>query len=133
MVEGILIVLGLYGIGIAAVHAAWFIHHRPNRARITGQKPFRYILICRNQEHVIEWHLRSFLLYAWLKSEPMECYVLDQGSTDKTFHIIERFAGKGGITVIDDQTYQANPALKEHAIIIELSKQGETGDLPFPS
>jgi len=133
MAGGIFVVLGLYGVGIAAVHLAWLFQHRPKDVRVSATKPLRYIFICRNNEQVIEWYVRSFLLYAWLNGEALELFIIDRGSTDHTPRIIERFANRGVVHVIDEQTLRANPAFKQQSVIMELGRQEELGNIPFPS
>ena len=132
MVEGILVILGVYGISIALVHLAWFYQHRPKTAHLSNvRKPIRYVLICCNHEHVIEWYLRSFLLYAWVKGDSIHLSVMDRGSTDNTPRMLERLAANGSITVIDEHTLETDPTLKQNAVVIELNQQGEIGNIQF--
>lgn len=85
MVAGILLIIGSYSLAAIGVHWAYYF----NRSLRSGRK--NVVLIVRNNEKNIEWAVRSLLFYSWMRGRDICIYFLDEGSTDDSMKIAERF------------------------------------------
>src|SRR5690606_16402892 len=100
MLEPLLWIVGAYTGCILIVHAAhaWKVSgSRRGNGKKAGQ-PFKHVvLVTHNEQHRIEWVLRSLLLVSWLKGKEICFTVLDQSSSDDTLSIVERLARKAAV------------------------------------
>lgn len=85
---GLLWIVGIYGICIAVIHAAYAVH----RSKGTVPETTYIALITHNNELQIEWYLRSLIFFSWLRGRQIAITIFDEGSADGTLDIIERFS-----------------------------------------
>lgn len=81
-------IVGCFGLAIAAVHLA----HRWQQL-IRGARPapwMHVVLVTENDERHIEWVIRAYSWFAWLKGRKLHFTFVDRGSTDDTFRIASR-------------------------------------------
>jgi hypothetical protein len=85
MVEELLAIFAAYGIGIGLVHLfRWRCHW--------GRRESSHaVIVTRDVGLTVEWHLRTFAFMQWLKASHTKITIVDEGSTDDTVHIVERF------------------------------------------
>jgi|HigsolmetaAR203D_1030402.scaffolds.fasta_scaffold00180_33 hypothetical protein len=89
MLEPLLWIVGTYLLSALCVHAAHAWHRRGS-----GPAARHFVLIARNEQHRIEWVIRSLLLRSWLKGNPIRLTMIDCGSSDHTRTIMRRLAEK---------------------------------------
>ena len=87
MLESLLLIVGTYCSCALAVHAAYLLNRKDAKSR-----PRHLVLVTHNQQHRVEWVLRSFMLLSWLKGKAVRLTVFDCGSTDDTAAIVRRLA-----------------------------------------
>ena len=87
MLESLLLIVGTYCSCALAVHAAYLLNRKDAKSR-----PRHLVLITHNQQHRVEWVLRSLILLCWLKGKAIRLTVFDCGSTDDTAAIVRRLA-----------------------------------------
>ena len=88
MLQGMICIIGIYGLGILLVHAAF---GRTRRLRDeTRCRSKHYVLISKQNQFQIEWVLRALFLFSWLKGSNFKITVIDEGSTDDTLTIIDK-------------------------------------------
>lgn len=87
-------VVGCYGAAIAVVHLA----HRCQQL-VRGARPapwMHVVLVTENDERHIEWVIRAYSWFAWLKGRRLDFTIVDSDSTDATFQIAARLAARYG-------------------------------------
>lgn len=85
MMLGLLWIFGSYAASIALVH--WcYRRHRSSDRKIT-----HLLLITHNNQMQVEWYIRSLLFFSRLKGSNVHVTIADEGSTDETLAIAERF------------------------------------------
>jgi hypothetical protein len=98
MVTGFLLIVGIYGFCIAAVHAVY----RYSRSKRENTPPIHLVLVTSNNQSQIEWYLGSFIFFSWLRGRTSQITVFDDSSTDDTRIILHTVAlGRGEITIYD--------------------------------
>jgi hypothetical protein len=114
MIEGLLWIVGSYGLGAALVHLLHSVHRHSMHHRRKHRKHIYALTVGNNQLH-IEWYIRTLSLITWLKGREMEVYIFDDGSTDDTLGIIERLArdSKAAIRIVPPDVSQ-DAFLREH-------------------
>lgn len=81
-------IVGCYGMAVAAVHLA---HGWQKLMRGSRPAPWMHVVIVsENDERHIEWMVRAFGFYTWLRGRQLHMTLLDCGSTDATLAIAER-------------------------------------------
>lgn len=137
MIPGLLWMIGAYGLCIVLVHAA----HAWTRG---GRMAVRhYVLIGSNQQHRIEWLIRSLLLFGWLRGCSVQITLLDEGSQDDTLEIARKLQQQsGGILTILECSQEREAAIRSletgrglsdriDTIVVELSSPGDLAKLPL--
>lgn len=121
MLELLLWIISAYALSMLAVHLV----HAWNQRRAKGPVCKRVVLITHNQQHQVEWVLRSLLFCNWLKGRHIELIVIDTGSSDLTMRIVSRLAERTPfywqIAQTEAELQQALASFGEHAQIIDLS------------
>jgi len=99
MLEPLLWIVGAYLLSALCVHAAHAWQSRGGgrfrgRGLGSGSGPAvrHFVLIARNEQHRIEWVIRSLLIRSWLKGRPIRLTMIDCGSSDQTGIIVRRLA-----------------------------------------
>lgn len=88
MIAMLLWIVGCYGLAVAVVH---LVYRFQNKLR--GEKPAPWIhvvIVSHNDERHMEWIIRAYCWFAWLKGRRLKFTVVDQGSTDDTMTIISK-------------------------------------------
>ncbi|MCS7459960.1 glycosyltransferase family 2 protein [Paenibacillus doosanensis] len=85
MMVGLLWIFGCYGASIALVHWCY------RRHRDTGRNVTHVLLLTHNNQNQVEWYIRSLLFFSRLKGREVHVTLADEGSTDDTLAIAERF------------------------------------------
>lgn len=89
MYELLLIVIGCYVLAAALVHLAYWI----GRGRRRGSK--HYVWIADRGQKNIEWYLRSLFSFSSWMGKEVQLTVVDQGVSDETMAIVERWSNSG--------------------------------------
>lgn len=88
MIAMLLWIVGCYGLAVAVVH---LVYRFQNKLR--GEKPAPWIhvvIVSHNDERHMEWIIRAYCWFAWLKGRRLKFTVVDQRSTDDTAAIISK-------------------------------------------
>lgn len=88
MIEGMLWIITIYGLGAAAVHV---VHFRLMQRGFV-MEPKHVTIVSKHSQLQIEWTIRSLLFAAWLKGEALRITVIDLGSTDDTLAILRKLS-----------------------------------------
>ncbi|GIP40978.1 hypothetical protein J31TS4_42580 [Paenibacillus sp. J31TS4] len=105
---GLLLILGIYGLSIAVMHAVF--RGRRNKR----QEPEHVVLVTRNNEQMIEGYLASLYAVNRLRGRQVAVTIFDNGSTDETRAIIERCAGRYESITYETTTDRLDAFLAEH-------------------
>ncbi|NKI20947.1 glycosyltransferase [Paenibacillus dendritiformis] len=134
-------IFGCYGIAVAAVHLA---HGWQKLVRGSRPAPWMHVVIVsENDERHIEWMVRAFGFYTWLRGRQLHMTLLDCGSTDATLAIAERAVRGARISwnavvitpaevdrVLDDLE-STQPA--EAFVVVRLNRAEDLRKVPFMS
>ncbi|MFE5324122.1 hypothetical protein ACFQ88_36130 [Paenibacillus sp. NPDC056579] len=93
MMLGLLWIFGSYAASIALVHWCYRRHRKSDR-KIT-----HLLLITHNNQMQVEWYIRSLLFFSRLKGRDVHVTIADEGSTDDTLAIAERFRKENNLDI----------------------------------
>jgi len=93
MMLGLLWIFGSYAASIALVHWCY------RRHRVNGRKITHVLLITHNNQLQVEWYIRSLLFFSRLKGRDVHVTIADEGSTDDTLAIAERFREESDLDI----------------------------------
>ncbi|MGO4538685.1 hypothetical protein [Paenibacillus sp. 2TAB19] len=94
MLELLLLVIGCYIAAALSVHLAFWI--RQGRKRASKH----YVLIADQDQHNMEWYMRSLMTFSRQTGNEVKVTVVDNGASAETLAIVDRMARKGNkITV----------------------------------
>lgn len=113
MLEGLIVIISVYGISAALVHMTYRHLYR------ASHKHEHYILVSNDNQMHIEWVIRCLWLFSWLKGKDICITLLDQHSTDDTLKIAEKLAQHGHL---DIRTIHSKQELKTMAQISDFSE-----------
>lgn len=132
MIPILLGIIGCYALAAAAVHLAYVFTRKRRRAER------HYVLLARNEQHMMEWYIRSIRRLSHRTGEEVKVTVINQGSEDDTLQIAGRFARSGmkvdissGLqpdvtsAVSDDEPYEGEQ------VLVDLGKPAELLKLPL--
>lgn len=88
MIQGMLWIIGIYGISMSLVHIAHLLMKQKDRQ----DQSTHYILISNHNQLQIEWYIRSLLFFSWMRGKTSHITIMDQGSTDETLDIIHKLS-----------------------------------------
>jgi len=141
MITMLLWIVGCYGLAVAVVH---LVHRLQNKLRGDKQAPWMHVVIVsRNDERHMEWIIRAYCWFAWLKGKRLQFTVVDNGSTDDTSAIISRLIHHNEIScdIVNVHSYKEQEEavyrlemLKqptETQIVLTLSKKADWRRVPF--
>lgn len=122
MFLGLLWILGIYAAGIALVH--WYYRDQRRELRAVTQ----VLLITHNNQTQIEWYIRSLYFFSRLKGRDIHVTLADEGSSDDTLAIAERFRQELHLDICHFDTANAFDAWiaeheEEQVIVVRLSHQ----------
>ncbi|WP_337103579.1 hypothetical protein [Paenibacillus sp. YIM B09110] len=100
MLKLLLLVLGCYIAAALSVHLAYWI--RQGRKRASRH----YVLIADEDQHNIEWYMRSLLTFSRQTGKEVKVTVVDYGATPETLAIVDRMARKGHIVTVHEYPEQ---------------------------
>jgi hypothetical protein len=95
MVNGLLWIIGIYGLCAALVHGLYWLQRSltaEKEAAKVNKRTIHVALVTLNNQTQIEWYLRSFLWISALRGRSIYVTVFDAGSTDETLAIIAKLA-----------------------------------------
>src|SRR5690606_35280098 len=119
---------------VCMVHAVHRFDHQRKTVSSLRQAPRRYILISHENQQQIEWILRSLLFYSWLKGKEVMITVWDEGSSDDTLKIVERFVGRGIVSMRKAAVslHAGNdPGEVDDAVIVRLNHTEDLRKIPL--
>ncbi|CAH8719579.1 glycosyltransferase [Paenibacillus thiaminolyticus] len=135
-------IVGCYGMAVAAVHLA---HGWQKLMRGSRPAPWMHVVIVsENDERHIEWMVRAFGFYTWLRGRQLHMTLLDCGSTDATLAIAERAVRGAGISwnadVVSpeevervlDKLESSQPA-EAALVVVRLNRAEDLRKVPFMS
>lgn len=122
MILGLLWIFGIYAASIALVH--WCYRRQRKELRQVTQ----ILLITYNNQSEVEWYIRSLNFFSRLKGRGIHVTVADEGSSDETLAIAERFREELHLDICRFDTAGALDAwIGEHedeqVIVVRLSHQ----------
>jgi hypothetical protein len=130
MIEGLLWIVGAYAAAIATVHTIYRMSRRtPNSA-------VHYVLLTRNNQHHMEWFLRSLFFFSWMRGKPISVTIMDDGSTDDTLEIAQRVGSDKEVEIQIEtgsdamDTFMAEH-LQEAVVVVKLSGVEDIKSLPM--
>lgn len=132
-------IVGCFGLAIAAVHLA---HQWKQLVRGARPAPWMHVvLVTENDERHIEWVIRAYSWFAWLKGRKLHFTFVDSGSTDATFPIASRVMSgydvSWNLLVIQRNELEATlqglkqQAVAETLIVIEPRSTEDWRKIPF--
>jgi len=130
MIEGLLWIIGAYAAAIATVHIIYRISLRARKDTV------HYVLLTRNNQHHVEWFLRSLFFFSWMRGKPITVTIMDDGSTDDTLEIAHRVGEdkEVGIQIETDanamDTFMAEH-LQEAVVVVKLSGVEDIKSIPM--
>lgn len=89
MLEVLLLVIGCYALAALSVHLAFRIW----RGRQQASKHF--VLVADVRQKNMEWYMRSLFSFSKRMGKDVRLTIVDQGITDETLSIVERFSRDG--------------------------------------
>ncbi|MDF2958977.1 MAG: hypothetical protein K0S39_712 [Paenibacillus sp.] len=124
MVLGLLWIFGSYAASIALVH--WFYRRRRNEEH----QATHFLLITCNSQMQVEWYIRSLHFFSRLKGREIQVTLADEGSTDDTLEIVDRFRQEYQLHI---HSFDAAGSLEEwirqhedkQVIVVRLGQQEE--------
>jgi len=91
MIAELLLVIGIYALGAACVHAAC----RRREGRSGGSR--HYVLHARNEGRRLEWVVRALHWHGLTADRGIRITVIDEGSSDETPELVRLLARTHGI------------------------------------
>lgn len=138
MIMSMLTIIAIYGMGIVLVH--WHFARTRSLCRIAGLGKHanggadseHYLLISDDNQHQIEWILRSLLLHSWIKGKDIRISVLDQGSSDDTIDIVRHFCVREAVNLLPEgQDGRAQyERMRHQATVIKLNCPEDLRKIP---
>ncbi|WP_028543952.1 hypothetical protein [Paenibacillus taiwanensis] len=96
MIAMLLWIVGCYGVAVATVH---LMHHLHNKLRGDKPVPWMHVIVAtHNDERHMEWIVRAYCWFAWLKGRRLHLTMVDSGSIDATIDIVWRIARRYDVT-----------------------------------
>ncbi|OXM86370.1 glycosyltransferase family 2 protein [Paenibacillus rigui] len=122
MILGLLWIFGIYAASIALVHWCY------RRQRKQTRRATQILLITYNNETQVEWYIRSLHFFSRLKGREIHVTLADEGSSDDTVAIAERFRQELHLEICPLDTADALCTwIEEHedeqVIVVRLSQQ----------
>lgn len=122
MITTLLWIVGCYGLAVAAVH----LMHLLRRTLYKNQPtPWMHVvLVTHNDERHMEWVIRAYCWFAWLKGRRLQFTIVDRHSRDATLPIVMRMASGYDVNckVLDTHSVKE----QEQAVIeLQEAKQAE--------
>ncbi|MBG9735074.1 glycosyltransferase [Paenibacillus alvei] len=133
-------IVGCFGLAIAAVHLA---HQWQQLVRGVRPAPWMHVvLVTENDERHIEWVIRAYSWFAWLKGRKLHFTFVDSGSTDDTFPIASRVTERDEVSwsllaIQRDELDMTLNELKQRQseeevlVVIEPRRQEDWRKVPF--
>jgi hypothetical protein len=120
MLEGLIWIVGIYAAGLAMIHWLHWRWRKNGEARTT-----HYVLMTRNNQHQVEWYIRSLHFFSWMKGRSIAVTVVDEGSTDETLEIVGRLADEYSFEMADETRWNWDEWVRLHedeqAVVVRLS------------
>ena len=111
MVAGLLLIVGVYGLCAALIHA---FYAYSGKARARNVPIFHLVVVTRDSQTRIEWYLYAYLFVSWLRGRQTVITVFDEGSTDDTCMIVSRVAREWPNVQLYPSSEGMNRFLEEH-------------------
>ncbi|TVY09328.1 hypothetical protein [Paenibacillus cremeus] len=124
MMLGLVWIVGCYAAGIAILHILHW--HRKQRG---AERTVHYVLHTQNNQHQVEWYIRSLHFFSWVKGRTIRITLMDEGSTDETLAIAERLSLEYHLEIVTEPEQQAGQWMAEHeqerVIVVRLSQNDD--------
>ncbi|MCL6458713.1 MAG: hypothetical protein K6T85_11965 [Gorillibacterium sp.] len=111
MVAGLLLIVGVYGLSAALIHA---FYAYSSTARARKVPIFHLVVVTKESQTRIEWYLYAYLFVSWLRGRQTVITVFDEGSTDDTCTIVNRVAREWPNVRLHSSTDGMTRFLEEH-------------------
>ncbi|MGZ9586276.1 glycosyltransferase family A protein [Paenibacillus marinisediminis] len=141
MIAMLLWIVGCYGLAVVVVH---LVHRLQNKLRGVKPAPWMHVVIVsHNDERHMEWIIRAYSWFAWIKGRRLQFSVVDNNSTDDTTAIISKMVHRNDMTchVVhvnskkeqEDAVHrlQMQKQPEEVQIVLMLHKQADWRRVPF--
>lgn len=130
MVEGILLIFGIYGFSIIMVHIIYAGY------ATGGKETAHFVLVCRDNEHHLEWIVRTLRWFHWLHGKAIDITIMDQGSKDQTVAIARRMEADGWVRLnclqgADDYEEYEKLLAERTCLVLNLNRQEDLATLSF--
>lgn len=141
MITTLLWIVGCYGLAVAAVHLMHLL-----QKKLYKDKPspwMHVVLVTHNDERHMEWIVRAYCWFAWLKGRRLQFTIVDRHSRDATLPILMRIVSGYDVAchVIEshsvkeqEQTVQQLEEAKkteESFIVLHLGSRDDWRRIPF--
>lgn len=143
MIAMLLWIVGCYGLAVAVVHLVFRF-----QIKLRGEKPAAWIhvvIVSHNDERHMEWIIRAYYWFAWLKGRRLKFTVIDQGSTDDTTEIVSRLIHRNdemndaGVIHVNSRREQEEmirrlesaKAPEETQLVLRLYQQADWRKVPY--
>jgi hypothetical protein len=117
MVNGLLWIIGIFGICTALVHGLYWMQRTLTAEKQTAKvnkKTIHVALVTLNNQTQIEWYLRSFLWISVMRGRSIYVTVFDAGSTDETLAIIAKLASVRDNIKVEVSTEGVTSYMSQH-------------------
>ncbi|GIQ71238.1 hypothetical protein DUZ99_13170 [Xylanibacillus composti] len=130
MVEGMLLILSIYGLSILAVHVIYAGY------AASGKETAHFVLVCRDNEQQLEWIVRTLRWFHWLHGKSVDITLIDQGSADQTMEMAAKMEDEGWVrlnrlqTAGDYDEYERLLA-ERTCLVLNLNRREDLASLSF--
>jgi hypothetical protein len=117
MVNGLVWIIGSYGLCTALVHGLYWIQRSSTaekKAAKVNKRTIHVALVTLNNQTQIEWYLRSFLWVSAVRGRLIYVTVFDAGSTDETLAIIAKLASDRDNIKVEVSTEGMTSYMSQH-------------------
>lgn len=123
MVQGLVVIVGIYMLAAVSVHVAYRITRRTQG----GEHSAHYVLHTCNDSRHLEWAIRSLTIYSWLCSRPVTITIQDEDSTDDTCRIASLLSRRYGLHM---SNFITNSRTNSNRVPINHISRNSTTNLP---
>lgn len=141
MIAMLLWIVGCYGLAVAVVHLTYRLH-----LKLRGKESIPWmhvVIVSHNDERHMEWVIRAYCWFAWIKGRKLKFTVVDHSSSDDTSDIVGRLVKHHDVTcdmvhanskkeqVAEVRRLEAMKQPEETLIVLVLHSQSDWRRIPF--